>query len=89
MTQDERILTVVRRFVEDLGQDPAKIVLDAPLRDIGIDSLHAVDLVFRFEEEFEVSIPMDEFHATTVAEAMSFLNALLPPVSETSQALQR
>jgi acyl carrier protein len=79
MTQDERILGVVRQFVEDLGQDPAKIVMDAPLREVGIDSLHAVDLVFRFEEEFEIDIPMEDFRATTVAEAVDFLNGLLPP----------
>jgi acyl carrier protein len=78
MTRDEEILSVVRQFVKDLGQDPAKIVPSARLSDLGIDSLHAVDLVFRFEERFEIDIPMENFHATTVAEALAFVEKLLP-----------
>ena len=78
MTRNEEILQVVRQFVEDLGQDPSKIVPAAKLADLGIDSLHAVDLVFRFEERFEVDIPMENFHATTVAEAIDYVAKLLP-----------
>jgi acyl carrier protein len=75
---EEEILSVVRQFVEDLGQDPRRIVPEANLRDLGIDSLHAVDLVFRFEEKFEVSIFIEDFSATTVAEAVQFMQGLLP-----------
>jgi acyl carrier protein len=78
MTRDEKILEIVRQFVKDQGQDPGKVRPEAALRDLGIDSLHAVDLVFRFEEAFEVDIPMEDFNATTVAEAMTFLRNLLP-----------
>ena len=78
MTRNEEILTVVRQFAMDLGQDPGKIIPGAKLADLGIDSLHAVDLVFRFEEHFEVDIPMENFHATTVAEAMDYVARLLP-----------
>ena len=75
---EEEILSVVRQFVEDLGQDPSKAVPEANLRDLGIDSLHAVDLVFRFEEKFEVSIFIEDFSATTVAEAVQFMQGRLP-----------
>lgn len=78
MTRKEEILLVVRQFVEDLGQDPDKIVPDASLSDLGIDSLQAVDLVFRFEERFQIDIPMEQFHATTVDEAVAFVARLLP-----------
>lgn len=78
MTRNEEILLVVRQFVEDLGQDPGKIVPEASLSDLGIDSLQAVDLVFRFEEHFQIDIPMEQFHATTVDEAVTFVARLLP-----------
>jgi acyl carrier protein len=78
MTRNDEILAVVRQFVQDLGQDPGKIVPAAKLAELGIDSLHAVDLVFRFEEQFEIDIPMENFHATTVAEAMEYVAKLLP-----------
>jgi acyl carrier protein len=77
MNRNDEILSVVRQFVEDLGQDPAKIIPAARLSELGIDSLHAVDLVFRFEEHFDIEIPMERFRATTVAEAVAFVEDLL------------
>ena len=77
MNRNDEILSVVRQFVEDLGQDPGKILPTARLSELGIDSLHAVDLVFRFEEHFEIDIPMEHFRATTVAEAVAFVEDLL------------
>jgi acyl carrier protein len=82
MTREDRILAIVRRFVQDQGEDPSKVVLEAHLPDLGIDSLHALDLLFRFEEEFAINIPLEDFKATTVAEAVAFLDELLPQVTE-------
>jgi acyl carrier protein len=65
--------------MEDQGQDPARIVPEARLRDLGIDSLHAIDLVFRFEEKFEIEVPMEDFNATTVEEAIAFIEQLIGP----------
>jgi len=79
MSRQDEILAVVRQYVDDLGEDATKIVPDATLRDLGIDSLHAVDLVFRFEERFEIDIPMEEFVATTVGEAIAFIEKQIPP----------
>jgi acyl carrier protein len=86
MNRQDEILSVVKQFVDDLGDDPAKIVPDAALRDLGIDSLHAVELVFRFEEKFEITIPMEDFHATTVAEAVDFMVKLLAAAPAASGA---
>ncbi len=77
MDREEEIVAVVRQFVQDLGQDPRKIVMDANLDDLGIDSLHAVDLVFRFEEKFEIDIPLQNFTAKTVGDAVQYILALL------------
>lgn len=84
MSRQDEILAVVRQYVDDLGHDPTRIVPEAKLRDLGIDSLHAVDLVFRFEEKFEIDIPMEEFGATTVAEAISFIEKQIGPLDRAS-----
>jgi acyl carrier protein len=78
MAREDEILSVVRQFVEDLGEDPNKIVPETSFSDLGIDSLHAIELVFRLEEKFEINISMEDFHATTVAEALQFMQRLLP-----------
>lgn len=78
MNREAQVLAVVQEFVEDRGIDSRKIVLDANLAELGVDSMHAVDLVFRFEEAFGVTIPMEEFQATTVGEAVAFVVRLIP-----------
>ena len=37
--------------------DPAAITADSTFQDLGIDSLDGIDLVFTFEDEFNISIP--------------------------------
>ena len=47
------------------------------LRSLGIDSLQAVDLVFQLEEHFGIQIPMEQFDAKTVGDAIEFVVGLL------------
>ncbi len=82
MPRDEQILQIVRQFVEDQGNDPSKVVPEALLADLGIDSLQALDLIFRFEDTFEINISLEDFHAETVGEAIALLNTMLSPVAE-------
>ena len=37
--------------------DPAAITPESTFQDLGIDSLDGIDLVFTFEDEFNISIP--------------------------------
>ena len=37
--------------------DPAVITHDSTFQELGIDSLDGIDLVFTFEDEFNISIP--------------------------------
>jgi acyl carrier protein len=56
---DQGIVTPTARFVEDLGAD----------------SLDVVELVMRFEEEFEIEIPDEDAEKiTTVGEAISYID---------------
>lgn len=37
--------------------DPSSIHLESSFQELGIDSLDGIDLVFKFEDEFDVTIP--------------------------------
>lgn len=56
----EDIDTSVRRLVaEVLWTDEDELDVTVPLVDYGMDSLRAISLVVRLEEEFSVSLPDD------------------------------
>ncbi|MCC7039661.1 MAG: acyl carrier protein [Burkholderiales bacterium] len=74
--RERDIYEVVREFMRDHGRDPATITPEANLRDVGIDSLGAVELAFRFEDRFGVSIPMEAFPLTTIGDAVRFVTTL-------------
>ena len=58
LSVEPNIVTPQARFVEDLGAD----------------SLDVVELVMRFEEEFEIEIPDEDAEKiTTVGEAVSYI----------------
>jgi acyl carrier protein len=51
-----------------------RLPLDAPLEELGIDSLDLVEVVMELEEAFEVSIPDDEAERIlTVGDAIRYL----------------
>jgi len=77
MAQQPELIAIVRQFAEDRGIDPALIVPAARLADLGVDSMHLVDLAFRFEEAFAIEIPMEQFRAETVEEAITFVARLV------------
>ena len=59
LSVDAGIVTPQARFVEDLGAD----------------SLDVVELVMRFEEEFEIEIPDEDAEKiTTVSQAISYIS---------------
>ena len=68
---------VAKIIVEQLGVDPAKIVLEARFReDLGADSLDLVELIMAFEETFGGEISDEEAQSIkTVGEAVSYLEA--------------
>ena len=74
--REQDVYDVVREFMRDHGRDPARITPEADLLALGIDSLGAVDLAFRFEDRFGIVIPMEQFPLATVGEAVRFVVAL-------------
>lgn len=66
----------VREIIADeLGVEMEKVTDDAAfVEDLGADSLDTVELVMRFEEEFEVEIPDEDAEKMqTVGDAIRYL----------------
>jgi acyl carrier protein len=78
MNSEAEMLEIVLGIIRDMGHDTTGIEPETALTACGIDSLQAVDLVFRLEEEFNITIDMADFRPRTVGEAVGLLLNLLP-----------
>lgn len=70
------VAEVIKIVAEQLDQDVENIKLESSFTDdLGADSLDAVELIMRLEEEFGVDIPDDEAEKiTTVQAAIDYIN---------------
>ena len=61
--------------VEELSVDAAQVTPNATfMEDLGADSLDVVELVMRFEEEFDVEIPDEDAEKIqTVSQAVKYI----------------
>lgn len=68
---------VVEKFVRDINDSAqAEVPAGMSLGEIGLDSLSIVDLLFKLEREFEVSIPDDALpNLTTVGDLVEYVNS--------------
>ena len=66
-------------IVDELGVDEAEVTENARfIEDLGADSLDLVELVMRFEEEFDIEIPDEDAEKIrTVQDVINYLNAHL------------
>lgn len=76
MSVESKIKEII---VDELGVDEASITSDASfINDLGADSLASVELVMKFEDEFDIKIEEDEAETiTTVSAAVDFVKAKL------------
>ena len=86
ITREEEVFQVVLNTLRDMEVDTTSIGRESTLTQIGLDSLGAIDLVFRLETAFNVSIPLDDFKVVTVGEAVHFLVSHVPPSSAAAAA---
>jgi len=70
----ERVRDIV---VEELSVDASEVTPESTfVEDLGADSLDVVELVMRFEEEFDVEIPDEDAEKiTTVGEAVKYIES--------------
>jgi acyl carrier protein len=68
----ERVKQII---VDELGVDEAEVTPNARfIDDLGADSLDTVELVMRFEEEFNVEIPDEDAEKiTSVRDAVDYI----------------
>ncbi|MDP5012415.1 MAG: acyl carrier protein [Pseudomonadota bacterium] len=72
------VTTRVKKIViEHLGVDESKVVSTASfVDDLGSDSLDQVEMVMKFEEEFNIEIPQDAAEKiTTIQSAIDYIEA--------------
>ena len=64
-------------IVDELGVDEAEVTENARfIEDLGADSLDLVELVMRFEEEFDIEIPDEDAEKITrVKEAVEYIES--------------
>ena len=62
-------------IVDELGVDEAEVTENARfIEDLGADSLDLVELVMRFEEEFDIEIPDEDAEKIqTVGDAINYI----------------
>ncbi len=64
-------------IVEELGVEESEVTLEANfIDDLGADSLDTVELIMKFEEEFDIDIPDEDAEKlTTVGKAVDYLKS--------------
>ena len=64
-------------LAKDYKLDPATLVPDALLEELGIDSLGVAELMFNIEDEFKVTIPGDPIALKTVGDVVGYIDGLI------------
>ncbi|MDB0017480.1 acyl carrier protein [Acidimicrobiia bacterium] len=79
MEVNEVFEKVKHLFVDELGIDAEKVIMEAKLEeDLDIDSLGIVEVVMAFEDEFEIEIDDEELtDVGTVGQAVNLLHSKL------------
>ena len=64
-------------LIKEYKLDPDKLVTDAPLEDLGIDSLGIAELLFNVEDEFGITLPPEAVQLPTMGDVVRFIDALI------------
>ncbi|WP_295005186.1 acyl carrier protein [uncultured Dechloromonas sp.] len=69
---------LIREFLKDrLGVEPDSVVPEAPLADLGVDSLMMLELMFEFEDRFNIKLSSDLKTPQTVGEMVALMDGLI------------
>ena len=70
-------IDLIREFLKDrLGLDPETVTDKAILSDIGVDSLMMLELMFEFEDRFNIKLSSDLKAPATVGEMVELMDRL-------------
>ena len=71
-------LDLIREFLKDrLEVEPERVVLEAPLAELGVDSLMLLELMFEFEDRYEIKLSSDIKSPATVGEMITLMDGLI------------
>ncbi len=73
----EKILAII---AEQALLDVRDIPADAPLADLGLDSLAMVEIIFAIEEAFDIQIPFNANHADPTNVDLSSVSSVVDAV---------
>jgi acyl carrier protein len=74
---DTQAFTAILREHLPAGAREGEIPLEAPLRDLGLNSMRAVDLLIGLEDQFGVTFPDEALTDETFATGAALLGVLL------------
>jgi acyl carrier protein len=79
MTVQEIEAKIRKAIVDKLGVEESKVTSEASfINDLGADSLDTVELVMKFEEEFDIKIPDEDAEKiTSVGDATKYIQEKL------------
>lgn len=73
MTTDST-LKILQDFLQERTEiEASKIIPEATLEELGIDSLMQLELLFEFEEKLQISLPDVEEHPKTIGELVALV----------------
>ena len=65
---------IIKGLAKVLNKQPSQIQKESRLiEDLEVDSLDALDLIFRLEEEFDIEIPQGELPFVTVQDVITYV----------------
>jgi len=65
-------------IAQDQTIDVANLALETTLDSLGIDSLAKMELVFRLEDQYKITIPNDDISVSNLQEVLDLVNRHLP-----------
>ena len=75
--QDMQTLELLRDYLHKKASvEPARVVPQTRLEDIGVDSLILIDLMFELEESLNVRVPDASTRPATISELIDLFEAL-------------
>ena len=74
---------LVQLLINEYKLPGEKLVPDARLDELGIDSLGVMELVFKIEDDFAIQFPSDHVALATVGDLVHYVQSLIasPPAS--------
>ena len=73
-TTFERLSAIL---VKDYKLEPDRLIPDAPLESLGIDSLGTVELLWNIEDAFQIKLPSDPVDLPTLGDVVRYIDELV------------